>query len=318
MRSRTTCAIAENRLPARRAVLFATLMAMLDPGTVSASDDRADDVLGLLSAMEQAWLEIDDYSKLVDKTERLIDGDVTEQTVFIKFRKPGDYYMTVLDGPNKGGELIYPAREGSDLAVAHAGGFKGGLARFLQATVILKKVVPTEFRLDDPSLGEWQHQTATDTSMGATIDQIAGNVRRAIEFGEGDMSLAEVCDDDGNCLFKLDFSLPADAGEEYVTEDGDTLWSIAAAYDRPMYVIWYHNPDVRGPRKVKPGRTLFIPRYYSARGTVWVSPDALLPEKIEIFDANDRLYERYIYRDVRLNIGLTDLDFDPENPDYRF
>ncbi len=268
--------------------------------------------------MEQAWLEIDDYSKLVDKTERLINGDITQQTVFIKFRRPGDHYMTVLEGPNKGGELIYPAREGSDLAVAHAGGFKGGLARFLQATVILRKVVPTEFRLDDPSLGEWQHQTAADTSIGATIDRIAGNVRRAIEFGEGEIGVTDDCDDAGNCLLNLAFLLPADAGEEHVVQDGETLWTIAAAYGRPMYVVWYNNPDVKGPRKVKPGTTLFIPRYYAARGTVWVSPDSLLPERIEIFDADDRLYERYVYRDVRLNIGLTDLDFDPENPDYRF
>jgi hypothetical protein len=283
-----------------------------------AQNSQGDAVLDLLSDMERAWSEINDYSKLVDKTERLINGDVTQQTVFIKFRQPDQYYMTVLKGPNKGGELIYPAHAGSDLAVAHAGGFKGGLARFLQATVILRKVVPTEFRLDDPSLGEWQHQTAADTSMGSTIERIAGNVRRAIEFDEGDIGVAEDCDDDGNCLFRLEFSLPHDVGEEHVVQEGETLWSIAADYGRPMYVLWYNNPDVRGPRKLRPGRTLFIPRYYSARGTVWVSPDSLLPEKIEIFDAQDRLYERYVYRDVRLNIGLTDLDFDPENPDYRF
>lgn len=318
MRSRTTCATPASRLAARPVSLLLVLLSLLVEGAAYARNSQGDAVLDLLSDMEQAWSEINDYSKLVDKTERLVNGDVTQQTVFIKFRQPNEYYMTVLDGPNKGGELIYPAREGSDLAVAHAGGFKGGLARFLQATVILRKVVPTEFRLDDPTLGEWQHQTATDTSMGATIERIAGNVRRAIEFDEGDIGVAEDCDNEGNCLFRLDFSLPAGVGEEHVVAEGETLWSIAAAYGRPMYVLWYNNPDVRKPRKVRPGRTLFIPRYYSARGTVWVSPGTLLPEKIEIFDENDELYERYVYRDVRLNIGLTDLDFDPENPDYRF
>ncbi len=318
MRSRTTCANRGKRVSAGATVLAAALFALHVAAPVRANDEPAYDVLGLLAEMEQAWLEIDDYSKLVDKTERLVNGDVTQQTVYIKFRQPNQYYMTVLDGPNKGGELIYPALEGSELAVAHAGGFRGGLARFLQATVILRKVVPTEFRLDDPTLGEWQHQTATDTSMGATIARIAGNVRRAIDFDEGDISVEKDCDTNGNCLFKLDFSLPADIGEEHVVREGETLWTIAAAYGRPMYVLWYNNPDVRGPRKAKPGQTLFIPRYYAARGTVWVSPGSLMPERIEIFDANDELYERYVYRDVQLNIGLTDLDFDPENPDYRF
>ncbi|MDJ0905310.1 MAG: DUF1571 domain-containing protein, partial [Woeseiaceae bacterium] len=295
-----------------------SLLALLAAAPAGANDEPAYDVLELLAAMEQAWLEIEDYSKLVDKTERLVNGDVTQQTVYIKFRQPNQYYMTVLDGPNKGGELIYPVREGSELAVAHAGGFRGGLARFLQATVILRKVVPTEFRLDDPTLGEWQHQTATDTSMGATIARIAGNVRRAIDFGEGDISVEKDCDIADKCLLKLDFLLPADMGEEHIVRDGETLWTIAARYGRPMYVIWYNNPDVRSPRKAEPGQTLFIPRYYAAHGTVWVSPDSLMPVRIEIFDANAELYERYVYRDVQLNIGLTDLDFDPENPDYRF
>jgi len=30
------------------------------------------------------------------------------------------------------------------------------------------------------------------------------------------------------------------------------------------------------------------------------------------------LLEQYIYQDIRLNIGLTDEDFDPENPEYNF
>jgi outer membrane lipoprotein-sorting protein len=294
------------------------LLSLLASGLARTENAQVDEVLEFLSAMEQAWSAINDYSKVVDKTERLVNGDVTQQTVFIKFRRPGHYYMTVLEGPNKNGELIYPARDGSDLAIANAGGFKGGLARFLQATVILRKMVPTEFRLDDPQLGEWQHQTVTDTSIGATISRIARNVRRAIEFGEGEIGAARDCDESDNCLFRLEFSLPTDVGIYHEIQEGENLWSIAEAYDRPMYMVWYTNPGIRHPRKTRPGKTLFIPRYYAARGTVWVSPESLLPTRIEIFDANGELYERYVYRDVKLNIGLTDLDFDPENPDYRF
>ena len=315
---RTTCDKPEISLAGRlRGVaLLGLVPLLLACGPAAAAE--FDQALELLSDMEDAWSEIDDYSKLVDKTERLVNGDVTQQTVFVKFRRPGDYYMTVLEGPNKDGELIYPAREGSDLAVAHAGGFKGGFAKFLQKTVIFRRVVPTEFRLDDPTLGEWQHQTATDTDIGSTIAQIAGNIRRGIDFGEGEITVSEDCDADAVCLLKLDFSFPADIGKTHQIAAGETLWSIAADYGRPMYVIWYNNPNVRGPRKLKPGTTLFVPRYYSARGTLWVSPETLMPKRIEIFDAEDRLYERYIYREVQLNIGLTDLDFDPENPDYRF
>ena len=318
MRSRTTCATLANRLPAwlPGVALLPLWLCLAAPAL--AAGGAFDDALALLAEMEQAWSAVDDYTKLVQKTERLVNGDVTEQTVFVKFRRPNHFYIIVLDGPNKNGELIYPAREGSDLAVAHAGGFRGGLARLLQKTVILRKVVPTEFRLDDPSLGEWQHQTATDASIGATIDRIAGNIRRGIEYGEGEIGVAKDCDKNGNCPLRLDFSFPTGVGETHRVADGETLWSIGQAYGRSMYTLWYANPDIRGPRKLKPGRSLFIPRYYAARGSVWVSPQSLLPTRIEIFDANDELYERYIYTEVRLNPGLTDADFNPENPDYRF
>jgi len=286
------------------------------PGLVCADDAGA--VLDLLAEMEQAWSTVDDYSKRVEKTERLVDGDVTEQLILIKYRQPGQFYMKVLQGPNKGGELIYPAREGSKLAVAHAGGLKGGLARLLMKTVILRRVVPTEFALDDPQIGEWQHQTVPDTSFGATIARIANNVRSGVESGEGVISLAQDCDDTDQCLLRLDFTFPPDAGQQHTVRDGETLWTIASSYDQSMYSIWYNNPRVSGPRQLKPGQILFIPRYYAASSSVWVSPRQLLPVKIEVHDAAGNLYERYIYSDVRINVGLTDLDFDTANPDYRY
>lgn len=296
--------------------LAACAVASLLAGPAAGSD--MEDVLSLLANMEDAWAEIVDYTMRVEKTERLVDGDVTNQTVFIKYRQPGDFYMTVLDGPNEGGELIYPSRDGSNMAAAHAGGIKGGFARFLTKTVVFRGVVATEFRLDDPLIGKRQHHVATETSLGATIERIARNARTAIRNGEGAISIEQECMDEARCTIRLDFEFPTSTGQVHQVLEGETLWSISSSYDKPMYVIWYNNPDVKGPEKVKPGHALFIPEYYAARATVWVSPDQLLPTKIEILDASGELYERYVYSDVQINIGLTDLDFDTANPDYRF
>jgi outer membrane lipoprotein-sorting protein len=43
-----------------------------------------------------------------------------------------------------------------------------------------------------------------------------------------------------------------------------------------------------------------------------------LPIYIEIFDWSNQLVERYGYRDLRLNPGLTNEDFAPKNPAYGF
>ena len=35
-------------------------------------------------------------------------------------------------------------------------------------------------------------------------------------------------------------------------------------------------------------------------------------------DGEPVLEEEYTYTDVRVNVGLTDLEFDPDNPEYDF
>ena len=43
-----------------------------------------------------------------------------------------------------------------------------------------------------------------------------------------------------------------------------------------------------------------------------------VPIKIQIFDWDDRLVESYGYENLKLDAGLTDSDFDPNNSDYKF
>ncbi len=40
--------------------------------------------------------------------------------------------------------------------------------------------------------------------------------------------------------------------------------------------------------------------------------------KVRMFDWDDQLFENYGYEDVKLNAELTDADFNPDNPNYRF
>lgn len=301
-----------------RGLLAAALLCLNQPCPGQTVAEDAGRILGLIDNMEQAWSAISDYSKVVEKTERLISGEVKSQTVFVKFRRPDQFYMKIVDGPGEGSELIYPSRPGSELAVAHAGGLKGGLARLLQKTVILRAIVPTEFRLDDPSIISGQHQTVPDSSLGETIRNLAANIRLAIRDGDGRLQLRQDCDYNGDCPWRLDAELPAAAGQEYVVRPGDTLWTIASEHDRPMYVILYNNPAMRGPGDLKVGQTLFIPKYYAASGSVWISAQNGLLTQLDVYDSDGRLYERYVYKMLHINPGLTDADFDTSNPEYRF
>jgi hypothetical protein len=60
---------------------------------------------------------------------------------------------------------------------------------------------------------------------------------------------------------------------------------------------------------------------YGYRATFCVDGRTGLPSAVEVWDREDgqvRLVERYGYEQIRVNVGLTDRDFDPANPAYGF
>ena len=58
--------------------------------------------------------------------------------------------------------------------------------------------------------------------------------------------------------------------------------------------------------------------YYAPRAKICFSVKTKLPTRVSSWDEEDNLVEDYAFSDVRLNPGLTDADFDPENADYNF
>jgi len=66
----------------------------------------------------------------------------------------------------------------------------------------------------------------------------------------------------------------------------------------------------------------FLPRagrtYYASRMVFHTDTELQLPVGAAFYDEADALFERYSYSDVKLNVGLTPLDFSRENTAYRF
>jgi outer membrane lipoprotein-sorting protein len=58
--------------------------------------------------------------------------------------------------------------------------------------------------------------------------------------------------------------------------------------------------------------------HYAHRTVICLDREHSLPASLEVFDAGGQLLERYVYSDYRLDVGLTDRDFDVGNPDYHF
>lgn len=57
--------------------------------------------------------------------------------------------------------------------------------------------------------------------------------------------------------------------------------------------------------------------YYCYRGVLTMDTAARIPLRLLLYDWKDELVEDYGYEDTRLDVPLTDRDFDPKNPEYR-
>jgi len=59
-------------------------------------------------------------------------------------------------------------------------------------------------------------------------------------------------------------------------------------------------------------------KYYASRIICHIDKEYLLPVGITAYDENEDLLENYRYTDVKINSGLTDMDFSRKNPAYEF
>ena len=58
--------------------------------------------------------------------------------------------------------------------------------------------------------------------------------------------------------------------------------------------------------------------FYAGAAEICVSKALFLPTSVKIWDFNGTLIEHYTYADYKVNPGLTQKDFDPENPEYAY
>lgn len=77
-------------------------------------------------------------------------------------------------------------------------------------------------------------------------------------------------------------------------------------FDRPAQRYWLDSPAD------------LATGYAGMSAIIDVDREHRLPIYAEIFDRENQLIERYGYRNLQLNPGLTDADFDPKHPDYGF
>jgi hypothetical protein len=215
------------------------------------------DLLGLLERAERRYADVNDYTAILLRRERIGGTLRPQETILLKFQIPYKVYMKWLEGRGKG-------REGLYVAGAHDGRFLVHEPRGIRS-LVTAALDPSDSRV----LEESRHPV-TDVGIGRLLEIIGENTRRGAREG------------------------------------------VLRLVDRGVAVVggqWVQQVEGILPRNPRAG-------YYCYRVLLSFDEENHLPIRVVVYDWRNRVAEDYTYTQLRLNPGLSDQDFDPDNPDY--
>lgn len=257
-----------------------------------------------LEAMEHATAGLRDYTMRMVKRELRGTELSPEETIAIKWQRPQRIYLHELAGPREGQEVLYVPGWNKDRIRVHKGSFP-------DVNMNLNPYGATAMA--------HSHHPVPDVSLVRLTEIVLDNVRRARARNVGSLSVKGHETVLGRPAVTLEATAPA-TGQTPTLAKGETLWDVARATGRSMYVILHANRSRkwRQADHPEPGDAVIVPEFYAGRLVLSIDAELHLPLQIDLYDHEGNLYEHYEHRDLKVNVGLTDADFDPKNSAYRF
>lgn len=254
----------------------------------------------LMSEAMKTIKAVDSYTGEFIKRERIKDDFDAEHT-FYKFKRPFKVYMKYID-PHPGQEVLYVRGENDNEIKAHKGSFP-------DITVNLSPYGRAAMK--------GSHQPIMTFGLEVAI-KIMTRIRKQAEAAG--LDVYKVSDGGtayGEPVWKIEAKLPS-TGRTVKAKDDENLWQFAKRVGQDMYVILHHNPDIKSPKDIDEGDDVFVPDFYASRLEYMIGKNTKMLRREASWDHKGQTYERYEYPVLKLNAGLTDKDFDPDNEEYDF
>lgn len=296
-----------SRLAGLALVLLAASLALAAPSAGTSAGPALDrDPRAWLHAMGEATRSLADYTMTLHKREWIDDeGMSPEEIVEVKWARGDRYYFKKIRGSGKGREVLFKR------------GWNGDQLRVSLNTW-------PNIRLNLDPYGklalEGLNRPVFETSIVYIVNTILGNAATGDRRADGKMVFVGPDTVLGRHCVKLDIQGPTHAGSWYTAQPGENLLQIAEKLGHAVRTISHAN---RGKRwndvfSVRAGDRIYVPRYYASRIELWIDDQTHLPVQASIYDDDGVLFEHYEHWDLKANVGLTDTDFSPDNPVYRF
>ncbi len=286
------------------AFLLVLLLGTPPPSAAPAPPHYDTDAIDAVDAMEKAATGVRDYTMKLVKHEIRGDTQGPEETLEAKWQRPARFYFRRIAGPNEGQEIIYVAGWNKDRLRVHKGSFP-------------------DFNLNLDPYGQTAmahaHHPVPQSSLVRLVGVVVDNLRRLRAKNFGSMTYGGPEKIFDRAVVRIEATAPP-TGKSPTIRKGQTLWDIAKDTGQSMYVILHANRS-RGwwlADHPEPGDAVVVPEFYAGRMVIWIDEHLHLPIQIDLYDHEGRLYEHYEHHDLKINVGLKDIDFDPKNPAYHF
>jgi hypothetical protein len=250
----------------------------------------------LIARFREAWARVDTMTYRLHKVERMRDGEVIDEEIAVKLRKPLAVYAAAVK-PRPGQEIIYDSSRDRHEFIVHPGHFPD---------------VTLRLDIDGYLATRRQHHLISHLGLDYILRSILRFGARGRVTYTGDSTLL------GRPVRWLLFESAKTDKKLVVAKEEETLFAFAERVGMDAYYVFYNNKDIGDITDTLDAKVYAVPPDYGARTELALDAETALPVQLTVWDAKGRMYERIELKEVVINPPLTELDFDPQNPAYDF
>ncbi len=241
---------------------------------------------------------------VMQKRDRLRDGQEIREAVLVKFRKPGDYYLASIE-PRVGQEVLYVPQKDRNKLLVHPGTFPDlTLWLSIHGDLALKNQHHPIYHIDPGYALKFMRTAARDVVKDRTLG-VARWVGEETRYKRP--------------VIITEMAAGNKAPRRVAAQKGESLIDFAQRNNSDPYVCYVANPNVRALNsRLDEGALYNIPPYYGERSEFAFDKENGFLIEHKIFNGDGELYEQLARVDLEVDPTLADVDFDQKNPAYKF
>jgi len=249
------------------------------------------EMFGVIAAMNTVSLKMESYERIGDKY-------ITTKFLVKRSRKPLNVYYKQ-SFPVDGAEVLLNS---NGKVLVNPGTFPW---------------ITMEMDINSSLLRKDQHHGIMESGYDYFVLLMSELFRKYADSLSKNVILEKTETINNKSCYKISLNNPAYKIYTYKVTKDETILSIAGRLKISEYKICELNNKNSVSEKIQAGTGLKLPTDYAKSMILWIDTKMKIPLKMEVYDEKG-LYEKYVFNEVVINPVFKNLDFEKDNPDYKF